>query len=80
MDKLISMYISRIPIRISKNSRVQGSYEFLAMLEGKIRKAFSFRVQSGKIMVWLVLNVLIFNTNQNSTLMLIRRAAELWDC
>jgi hypothetical protein len=31
-----------------KNYFVWGSFEFVAMLEGKIGKALSFRVQSGK--------------------------------
>ena len=43
----------RIPHRISKNLFVYGFYEFLAMLEGKIREAHFFKVQSGKITVWL---------------------------
>ena len=38
--------------RISKILFVYGSYEFLTMLEGKIREApFFFKVQSGKITV-----------------------------
>ena len=43
---------SRIPCWISKITFALGSYEFLAMLEGKTRKAYYFRVQSGKITVW----------------------------
>ena len=42
---------SRIPHRISKILFVYGSYESLAMLEGKIREAPFFKVQSGKITV-----------------------------
>ena len=54
---------------ISKNIFVLGSYEFLAMLEDKIRKGFSFRVQSGKITVWplKVLNDSKLYTNGSST-------------
>jgi hypothetical protein len=47
----INWIISRIPQRISKNLFVYGSYE--AMLEGKIREAPFFKVQSGKIRVCL---------------------------
>ena len=42
---------SRIPRWISKITFALGSYEFLAMLVGKTRKAYYFRVQSGKITV-----------------------------
>jgi len=44
---------SRIPHGISKIHFVLGSYEFLAMLEGKIRETPIFKVQSGKITVWI---------------------------
>ena len=43
--------ISRIPQMISKILFVYGSYEFLAMLKGKIREAPIFKVQFGKITV-----------------------------
>ena len=43
---------SRIPHRISKILFVLGTYEFLAMLEGKIRETPFLKVQSGKITVW----------------------------
>ena len=46
---------SRIHHRISKILFVLGSYEFLAMLEGKIGVTPFFKVQSGKITVWAVL-------------------------
>ena len=49
---MVDWIISRIPHRISKILFVYGSYEFLAMLEGKIREAPFFKVQSGKITVW----------------------------
>jgi len=42
---------SRIPHRISKILFALGADEFLAMLEGKIREAPFFKVQSGKITV-----------------------------
>ena len=45
------MDILTIPHRISKIILVYGSYEFLAMLEAKIREAPFFKVQSGKITV-----------------------------
>jgi hypothetical protein len=48
----INWIISRIPDRILKILFVYGSFEFLAMLEGKIGKAPCFKVQSGKITVW----------------------------
>ena len=44
---------SRIPHRISKILFALGANEFLAMLEGKIREAPFFKVQSGKISVWI---------------------------
>ena len=47
----VNWIISTIPQRISKNIFVYGSYEFLAMLEAKIREAPFFKVQSGKITV-----------------------------
>jgi hypothetical protein len=43
MSARINWIISRIPHRISKNSFVYGSYEFLAMLEFKIREAPFFK-------------------------------------
>ena len=43
---------SRIPNRISKIIFAFGADKFLAMLEGKIREAPFFKVQSGKITVW----------------------------
>ena len=43
----------RIPHWIAKFF-VLGFYEFLAMLEGKIRKGPFFRVQSGKITAWFI--------------------------
>ena len=43
---------SRIPHRISKILFVLGSYELLAMLEGKIGETPFFKVQSGEITVW----------------------------
>ena len=42
---------SKIPHRISKILFALGADEFLAMLEGKIREALFFKVQSGKITV-----------------------------
>ena len=51
LSERINWIISTIPHRISKILFVYGSYEFLAMLEGKIREAPFFRVQSGKITV-----------------------------
>merc|ERR1739846_85602 len=53
--------ISTIPHRISKILFVYGFYEFLAMLEGKIREIF-LKVQSGKITVSIVL--LVINKKQ----------------
>ena len=53
----INWIISTIPHRISKILFVYGSYEFLAMLEGKIREAPFFKVQSGRITVW---NIFLF--------------------
>ena len=47
----INWIISRILHWISKIIFVYGSYEFLAMLEGKIREAPFFKVQSDKITV-----------------------------
>ena len=43
---------SRIPHRNSKIIFTLGADEFLVMLEGKIREAPFFKVQSGKITVW----------------------------
>ena len=45
------------PSQDFKTIFVYGSYEFLAMLEGKIKEASFFKVQSGKITVCLVLAV-----------------------
>ena len=42
---------SKIPYRISKFIFVLGFYEFLAMLEGKIRETPFFKVQYGKMTV-----------------------------
>ena len=53
LSERINWIISTIPHRISKILFVYGSYQFLAMLEGKIREAPFFKVQSGKITVWL---------------------------
>jgi hypothetical protein len=47
LSERINWIISTIPHRISKIIFVYGSFEFLAMLEGKIREA-----QPGKITVW----------------------------
>ena len=41
----LNWIFSTIPHRISKIPFVYGSYEFLAMLEGKIREAHFFKVQ-----------------------------------
>ena len=46
---------SRIPHRISKIIFILGSYEFLAMLDGKIRETPFFKVQSGEITVCFAL-------------------------
>jgi len=43
LSERINWIISRIPHRISKILFVYGSYEFLAVLEGKIREAPFFR-------------------------------------
>ena len=43
---------SRIRHGISKILFALGANDFLAMLEGKIREAPFFKVQSGKITVW----------------------------
>jgi hypothetical protein len=51
LSKRINGIISTIPHRISKILFVYGSYEFLAMLEGKFRETPFFKVQSGKITV-----------------------------
>ena len=52
LSERINWIISRIPHRISKIIFVYGSYEFLSMLEGKIRETpFFFKVQSGKMTV-----------------------------
>ena len=48
----INWIISKIIHRISKILFVYGSYEFLAMLEGKIREAPFLKVHSGKLAVW----------------------------
>ena len=50
----INWIISRIPCWIWKILFVLGSYEFLAMLEGKIWKCPFSRVQSDEITVWSV--------------------------
>ena len=52
LSERINWTISTIPHRISKILFVYGSYDFLAMLEGKIREAPFFKVQSCKITVW----------------------------
>ena len=49
--RALLVHPSRIPHRISKILIVLGSYEFLAMLEGKIKETQFFKVQSGKITV-----------------------------
>ena len=58
---------SRIPHRISKIIFAYGSYVFLAMLEGKIREPHFLKVQSDKITVCLIDNILVvadkFGTN-----------------
>ena len=46
--RALLVWPSKIPCWISKNIFVLGSYEFLAMIESKLEKALSFRVQSGK--------------------------------
>ena len=51
LSQRISWIISRIPHRISKILFALGADEFLAMLEGKVREAPFFKVQSGKITV-----------------------------
>ena len=57
LSERINWIISTIPDMISKILFVNGSYEFLAMLEGNIREApFFFKVQSGKITVWPTFN------------------------
>jgi hypothetical protein len=43
LSERINWIISRIPHRISKIIFVYGSYEFLAMLEGKIKDAPIFK-------------------------------------
>ena len=43
LSERINWIISRIPHRISKIIFVYGSYEFLAVLEGKIREAPFFK-------------------------------------
>ena len=48
----INRIISRIPRRISKIIFVQGSYESLAMLNGKTRQGLFSMVQCCKITVW----------------------------
>ena len=55
--RALLVWPSRIPRWISKILFALGSYEFLAMLEGKNRKGLLFRVQSGKITVCNVLSV-----------------------
>ena len=56
---------SRIPRWISKIIFALGSYEFLAMLEGKVERAYSFRVQSRKIRVCVdTLKNIIFVTTK----------------
>ena len=52
ISERINWIISTIPHRISKILFVYHLCEFLAMLEGKIREAPFFKVQSGKITVW----------------------------
>ena len=58
---------SKIPHRISKILFAYGSYVFLAMLEGKIREPQFLKVQSDKITVCLMNNILVvadkFGTN-----------------
>ena len=51
LSERINWIISGIPHRISKILFVYGSYEFLAMLEDKIRETPFFKVQYGKIIV-----------------------------
>ena len=46
------VWLSRIPHRISKILFALGDDRFLVMLEGKIREAPFFEVQSGKITVF----------------------------
>ena len=53
LSERINWIISTIPHRISKILFVYCSYELLAMLEGKIREAPFFKVQSCKITVCL---------------------------
>ena len=57
LSERITWIISRIPRWISKIIFVLGSYELLAMLEGKIIKGFSFSFQPGKITVWPTLDI-----------------------
>ena len=49
--RALLVWPSRIPHRISKILFALGADEFLVMLEGKIREAPFFKVQSGKITV-----------------------------
>ena len=51
LSEKINWIISRIPHRISKFLFIYGFYEFLAILEVKIREAPFLKVQSDKITV-----------------------------
>ena len=62
LSERINWIISTIPHRISKILFVYGSYEFLAMLESKIREAPFFKVQSGKITVCLTSIASVFRS------------------
>ena len=63
LSEKINQIISRNPHRTSKILFVYGSYEFLAMLVGKIGEA---PFQSGKITVWLQYNYLLAITQISS--------------
>jgi hypothetical protein len=49
---------SKIPHRNKKNLFVLGSNESLERLNGKIGQAHFFKVQSGKITVWILIMVI----------------------
>ena len=59
LSERMNRIISKIPHRISKILFVYGYYEFLAMREGKVREAPFFKVQSGKITVWIYYSVIL---------------------
>ena len=58
LSEMINWIVSTISHRISKTIFVYGFYEFLAMLQGKIREAPFFKDQSGKTTVcWVNSNI-----------------------